>query len=146
MLEQERKKQRDKYHNRRKAGICTDCGKTPPLTGRLLCFTCKRRHQEKSRNYRLRHSYQAIKRKYGLTGEQYNILLQTQNGLCALCGTSPRSLCVDHDHNTGRVRALLCKPCNVLLGQVENKPLLIEKMISYLATHTVQGMEVGMKG
>ena len=55
-------------------------------------------------------------KQYGLVPEQYTQLLERQNGVCAICGHPPktRRLGVDHDHKTGRVRALLCHTCNKL--------------------------------
>lgn len=56
-----------------------------------------------------------IKRNYGITIDQYNQLVQDQKGLCKICESPPkgkRPLAIDHDHKTGRVRGLLCYPCN----------------------------------
>ena len=57
----------------------------------------------------LRHPDDAERfRKYGLSVVGYRNLLAQQNGVCAICRDPDCSLCVDHDHKTGRVRALLC--------------------------------------
>ena len=69
-----------------------------------------------------------FKRVYGLTLEDYIILHKKQNGVCAICkepervGKSGRvyPLCVDHDHQTGKVRGLLCRACNGFLGFYED--------------------------
>ena len=79
-----------------------------------------------------------LKTKYGLTPEQFGQLLAAQGGKCALCGTSQHgrkqgsghkwleeSWPVDHDHQAGHVRGLLCHPCNVQLGGYE---VLLEKV------------------
>lgn len=66
-------------------------------------------------------------RKHKLSEAQFKELKESQKGLCAICqkpqvnrkGRS-RELAIDHDHQTGRVRGLLCDPCNLLLGYVEN--------------------------
>jgi hypothetical protein len=80
-------------------------------------------------------------KKYGLTPESFAYLFVAQNGLCAICASPPdfesddkrnRVLHVDHDHETGRVRALLCGRCNVLIGQAEENPALLEAMATYL--------------
>jgi hypothetical protein len=65
-----------------------------------------------------------LKNKFGITVEQYDAMLAAQGGLCALCHrherTKAKRLAVDHDHATGAVRGLLCGPCNVVLGYIEN--------------------------
>ncbi len=60
-------------------------------------------------------------RRYGLTETAYREMLLQQGNACALCRRPPlgKSLAVDHDHATGKVRGLLCLPCNVGLGQYE---------------------------
>ena len=65
----------------------------------------------------------ALWAKYGITENQYETLLKSQRGLCAICGEPPRTkrLHVDHDHATGQVRELLCTPCNTLAGLLESR-------------------------
>lgn len=60
-----------------------------------------------------------LKRSYGLTLGEYEMLYAGQNGLCAMCSESFVQLCVDHDHATGKVRGLLCGSCNIALGHYE---------------------------
>ncbi|MBV9285432.1 MAG: endonuclease VII domain-containing protein, partial [Acidimicrobiia bacterium] len=62
-----------------------------------------------------------LKRKYGLTEQQYQAMLVAQDGLCAICQERP-AVHVDHDHATGRVRALLCFNCNGALGHMLDNP------------------------
>lgn len=68
-----------------------------------------------------------------ITYEEYETLFYQQRGVCAICGKSPtkRLLVVDHDHETGRVRGLLCYYCNTRLESVENYDWL-ERAIDYL--------------
>ncbi len=64
----------------------------------------------------------ALKRKYNLTVEGYEQMLQHQNGVCKICkGLDPsgRRLAVDHCHTTGEIRGLLCPSCNTALGRIE---------------------------
>lgn len=62
-----------------------------------------------------------IKRQYNLTIEEYNKKLELQDYKCAICRKEfKRTPCVDHDHNTGQIRGLLCHRCNLTLGLVEN--------------------------
>ncbi|MEW6626562.1 MAG: endonuclease VII domain-containing protein [Pseudomonadota bacterium] len=77
-------------------------------------------------------------RLYGLTVEDYGRLLRTQGGVCAICASPEPGmkrasrLYVDHCHDTGRVRGLLCRACNTMLGCVQDKPELLRAGASYL--------------
>ena len=56
-------------------------------------------------------------RKYGLTPEQYQRMVDESNGLCMICKRAPaRGLCIDHDHRTKKVRGLPCSNCNSGIG------------------------------
>ena len=75
------------------------------------------------------------KREYGLTVEDYFALLEKQGGGCAICkgDTNGRGIFhVDHCHETGRVRGLLCAKCNILLGHADDDTKLLRSAISYL--------------
>ncbi len=82
-----------------------------------------------------------IKRRYGLTIEDYNKMLVSQNMTCALCPkqhdpTKKRGrLYVDHCHKTGKVRSLLCSAHNSMLGYAEDDIEVLEKAIEYLKSH-----------
>ena len=73
--------------------------------------------------------------KYGITAEDYNYMLEQQRGGCAICfqsNTSGRRLAVDHNHDTGEVRGLLCGRCNIGLGQFGDNVDNLEAAIDYL--------------
>jgi hypothetical protein len=72
-----------------------------------------------------------LKRKYGLTLDEFEELLATQGG-CAICG-NPNADNVDHDHETGRVRGILCFNCNVAVGQMGDSEDRFAAAIGYLA-------------
>jgi hypothetical protein len=80
------------------------------------------------------HAYM-VERKYGITGEEYNELLERQDGCCAICHgkNGNRRLAVDHDHNTGEVRGLLCTLCNLVVSHIERDSNLVQTAIDYLA-------------
>lgn len=75
-----------------------------------------------------------IKRKYGITLEQYDEMLASQGGVCGLCGGPPTriNLAVDHDHITGEVRMLLCDLCNKGLGCLKDDPVLLRRAAEYV--------------
>ena len=63
-------------------------------------------------------------------------MLEQQDGLCAICGVAP-AVHVDHDHETGQVRALLCFNCNGGLGQFKDDPYLLQMAAFYVEHHRV---------
>lgn len=79
-----------------------------------------------------------LKRNYGMTPEEYDALLRKQDFKCAICGTEESGrrgssgLAVDHDHKTGRVRGLLCSPCNAALGAFRDDYEIILRARAYL--------------
>ena len=87
---------------------------------------------------RLRERAAHLMRKYGLTIEQYDAMLETQGGGCFICGRPPRddiSLHVDHDHSTGKVRGILCFRCNNALADFNEDTTVLRKAIGYLTVH-----------
>ena len=85
-----------------------------------------------------------LKHRYGITLDEYKNILASQNGACAICERPPEHagnpehwndiLCVDHDHDTGVVRGLLCNHCNLLLKR-GNSVTVLESAIAYLRLH-----------
>jgi len=87
----------------------------------------------------------SLKRYFGITLEEYEVMVEAQDGLCAICGEKEfakhhltneiRDLAVDHDHKTGKVRGLLCTNCNKGLGHFQDDIELIMAAGIYLETH-----------
>lgn len=77
-----------------------------------------------------------LKKHYGITSEQYWKLFEAQKGNCACCGQShelfKRRLHVDHDHETGVIRGLLCTECNPGLGYFQDSVERLEAAVTYL--------------
>lgn len=77
-----------------------------------------------------------LTRKYGITTDDYNRMVENQNNKCKICGTNePRGIGgwkVDHCHTTGKVRGLLCNNCNVGLGYFQDNIEYLEAAIQYL--------------
>lgn len=77
-----------------------------------------------------------LRRKYGMTMAEYDALLERQGGVCAICGRPPRddiSLHVDHEHETGAIRGLLCFRCNNAVGDFDDDPVVLQRAGDYLA-------------
>lgn len=77
-----------------------------------------------------------LKRTYNLDFDKYLNMLESQNGVCAICGQPEKiknqTLSVDHDHKTGKVRGLLCRECNWSLGGFKDDIEILYKAIEYL--------------
>ena len=73
-----------------------------------------------------------LKKKYGLTVDQFNEIVASQNGTCPICGKKPKKFHVDHDHATGAVRGLLCLKCNSGMGVLGDDVAILVKAIKYL--------------
>ena len=105
----------------------------------------KKRVQDYGKTYRKRDEIkqrkhiQNRKQKYGLTQEEYLAMIEEHGGLCAMCGNPERlpgkSLSIDHDHVTGKVRGLLCFICNTRLAILENAEFMASAR-EYLTKYT----------
>ncbi len=88
-------------------------------------------HDPKAQFWRL-----DIKRRYGVTEDQYNALFETQDGVCAIClkkCAARARLGVDHCHTTKKVRGLLCVKCNNAIGLFNDDPQLARRASEYLS-------------
>lgn len=142
--------------------ICSSCNTIKPLSdfykesrvkdGRAR--RCKKCHGKATRHYRLKnpevyqkaslkywHSLQVDRKKsktlsrYGLSLDQYKAMIKAQDGVCAICKkecSSGLGLSVDHCHETGKIRGLLCKKCNSALGMLNDNIANFEAAILYL--------------
>lgn len=102
-----------------------------------------------SRKPEVKRSYR-LKSDFGITPEEFEKILENQGGGCAICGAKQtnvttrkekieKKLYIDHDHETGKVRGILCHHCNFGLGQFRDDPELLRKAISYLKTNWSSG-------
>lgn len=85
-----------------------------------------------------------LQRAFGISSQHYNTLLDLQEHRCRLCGAPDRadgkSLAVDHDHETGKVRKLLCGKCNLTLGRHNDAPEWFERAALYLRVHGAKAL------
>jgi len=134
---------------------CSSCGTVTELFGkssrakdglRSQCKECEKGY-EMNRDRDFKAAYRAktpeqrkneqLKYRYGISLDEYNDMLQAQGGTCAMCDATALddTLCVDHNHDTGEVRAILCKPCNTMLGMSGDSVARLQAGIDYLKEH-----------
>jgi len=126
---------------------CSKCGEVKPLSEFYIikhsgnphgsckeCFklSAKRSREKLGREHRKNYELQWH---YGIGLEEYNEMLREQNGRCSCGATQGRSnreaLHVDHDHNTGLIRGLLCHRCNRAIGLVDD-PASLRALADYI--------------
>lgn len=127
---------RREYHRQRQARL----RKEDPERVKAAKRRWEKKNPEKVAASRRRYE---IKRKYGITWDQYVQLLEAQSHACAIClrpegAAHPvtgnvMSLAVDHDHVTGEVRGLLCRLCNVGISQLGESPETLRRAADYLS-------------
>jgi hypothetical protein len=103
------------------------CGLVKPTKaftkGEWVCKTCRNKERTK----------RARTEKYGITFEEFSALLDEQEGRCAICGDQfEGEPMVDHNHETRKVRGLLCKNCNTGLGMFRDNVLRLRLAAAYL--------------
>lgn len=116
-------------------GIPRRCG---PRRG-FCSLKCAKQKQEEEKGYA---RSAALRSRYGISADEYELVRQAQDSKCAICGShettvspvngSLFSLNVDHDHDTKRIRGLLCTPCNRGLGFLRDDRSILVKAIEYL--------------
>ncbi len=98
------------------------------------CKACGKKWQKE--NYKVKGRNKRLEKLYGITLEQYDAMFEAQGKVCAICGAKdPRRsgrFIVDHCHKTGRVRGLLCHPCNTLLGMADDDKDTLLSAAKYL--------------
>lgn len=95
----------------------------------------RERHQDRV-NAKARDHWHAHARfrQYGMTREQFDAMVEAQSGLCLICEKPPgvQGLHIDHNHESGQVRGLLCEVCNKGLGCFRDDPELLYAALRYL--------------
>lgn len=125
---------RDKNSKYGRAKCCLDCRRKEY---NKYDFDNSEDRNKKGIEYYKKNGWESnIKRKYGIDEKVYNHLLEQQNFSCKICGTHishlSERLSVDHNHITNKVRGLLCRHCNLLLGNASDEIEILENAIRYL--------------
>lgn len=133
--------------------ICTECDK--PGWAKNLCTSHYNNRRYKNNSEHMRQvkrnwvaknkdyvkqlkKNNALLKLYGITLDEYKLRVQSQQGLCKICKSSNSKratmpdLVVDHDHKTGKIRGLLCSPCNVAIGMLGDSEERLLNVLEYL--------------
>ena len=146
---------------------CTGCRQTKPLTeffsrgGKLshlyksqckLCMQTKRQQWANENRDHLndwRRNNWVTKnrrlRRRGATQQMYDVMYEAQRGCCALCNEPEEKfawLCIDHDHDTGKIRGLLCPNCNRGIGLLRDNADLLRKAATYIDANKTERVGV----
>lgn len=110
--------------------------------GHGLCAKCYTKFKRPKHKATARKSY--LKRAYGLTPSHITAMLAAQRGLCGCCDQPlAKTPHTDHDHVSGRVRALLCANCNLGLGYFKDSPARLRLAADYIERHAaIHALEV----
>jgi hypothetical protein len=139
---------------------CAKCGEEKPSTDfakctakknglQSYCRVCATQARYKSPKYENTLEQERaiqMKYRYGLTKETFDSFWQTQNGKCGICTKALtkelRGYAVDHNHETGNVRGLLCNPCNTALGLFKDSPTVMQNAYQYLINKGHYGSDI----
>ena len=130
---------------------CTDCKQIKPLelfppdnSGfrgcSSHCLACcavrvRKRKIKIGPEGRWKDSRRAVLRRRGLTEDSFALMWKRQDGKCMICGElfgRQFDACVDHDHKIGKIRGLLCRGCNLILGHARDDTKILSAAIAYL--------------
>jgi hypothetical protein len=75
------------------------------------------------------------KHQYGITYQEFQRILDNQNGRCASCNDILKTPCLDHNHTTGKIRGILCLGCNTALGSLQDDPVRVASLLEYAGIH-----------
>lgn len=122
--------------NDRRCKVCVERGITSKRKAPHVGPRCATHHRERRKAVKNGSHAMHVQTTYGLTPDEYWGLYEFQGGVCAICRRSTgrtKKLSVDHNHETGEVRSLLCNPCNrYVLGWLRDDIEAFKRCIEYL--------------
>lgn len=119
-------------------GMCRQCYRnTPEFLTKRHDYYVNNKDLFRAQTKRARDEHRKLARTFGVPGPDLQAMLEAQQGRCAICGDPPkrRRLALDHDHQTGQVRAFLCHACNNAIGLFRDDVSRLRKAIAYLRAH-----------
>jgi len=136
---------RDRGRRDGRSTMCLTCAAATTIYYNSL-LTPEERRRRKAVHYqnnREQNRERRLKYNFGITGEEYSRMFESQGGVCAICDQPEFAsrngaviqLSVDHDHTTGVVRQLLCSACNKAVGYFRDNPELMRRAALYIENH-----------
>ena len=114
---------------------CKSCGKTHLRSSKHLKQKIRSKDCDNYRSWNwsgLERRDAIIRRQYGITQDEFNALIDFQDNKCAICDKKLDKINIDHNHQTGEVRGLLCTGCNTGLGHLGDDVEGLETALYYL--------------
>ena len=104
------------------------------------CKPCHQQHKKENPNTQKHNKAEKLKLRYGLSYEEWESIREKEGHSCMICGITEeeigRVLDVDHCHDTGKARGVLCNPCNNMLGRAKDNINLLKAAVTYLETYS----------
>lgn len=131
---------------------CKDCvaeGITTKREAKHPGPRCVTHHRLFKKSQKSKNHERMVMKTYGLAEGEYERMYAEQGGTCAICKRARgivKRLAVDHDHDTGLVRGLLCGPCNQLVGYFKNSPETFRRAADYLDRAAAKNEELKKSG
>jgi hypothetical protein len=124
-------------------GLCLDLRKARQTARRKIDNARQRQRRATDADHRDK----CRARSHGLSLQDYRAMRERQGNVCRICKTPGKPLCVDHCHATGKVRGLLCRDCNLGLGNYKDNPVFTRAATAYLeASRCDDGNHQGARG
>lgn len=108
----------------------------------IMCKSVTKKEFENSSDPQVISKYEykidnRLKKLYGITLKEYNIILKNQKGRCPICllNLKGRKPCVDHNHKNNITRQILCNSCNLVLGYFKDSKVILKSAIKYIRKH-----------
>ncbi len=117
---------------KKKSGINLKLAKSPQAHYITPCRVCLSDKYKDNKQAKIGARKRHLKHKYNIESEVYDEMLEKQKGKCGICNSVFEIYCVDHNHETGKIRGLLCSSCNKGLGMFTDDIEKLKRAIKYL--------------
>lgn len=140
--------------NRKKDGHAGSCLFCKNQVYQLWRNANKERHKNTQLRYEVKNPHRHLMSKFGVSPDIKMEMLSDQGGKCAACGSASHNSknkkassdggwCIDHDHETGKIRGVLCWPCNVTLGHAKECPDRLRGLVEYIENAAINTLMAG---